>query len=330
MNLSHSQIQKYLQCSEKWRLHYQEGLRTEWLTSSLFFGSAIDSALSRLLLTKKKNLTEIEKEEMKVSVIDTFVAKLSFIELNGQDIDIKNYNKVKYFKSDLEPSFFDKQQLSRLYSIYEDIKNKEYNQLDINDFNLSCWDSLYRKGLILIEEYEKQIMPQILEVISIQEEVLLPDGNGNNVVGKIDFRAIFADEPETIVTVDNKTSSSSYSNKMVQESPQLSIYTEFTGDKKAAFICIPKKLNVRSPRVNIKIFRAEIPKTTTDQVFEEINHTLEGIQEGKFEKNMNACFSFGTLCEYFSLCKYNTPKDLFRVDKKPEIKDTVNILKAKE
>jgi hypothetical protein len=60
IKISYSALSTLNQCSEKYRLHYIERLRSPRLYSALFFGNALDAGFSRILLEKKKERTEIE------------------------------------------------------------------------------------------------------------------------------------------------------------------------------------------------------------------------------------------------------------------------------
>lgn len=53
--LSYSQLNTYLACGEKYRLHYNERLRETVTSAALLFGSALDQTVNEMLLDKKKN-----------------------------------------------------------------------------------------------------------------------------------------------------------------------------------------------------------------------------------------------------------------------------------
>ena len=74
IRLSNSSVEKYEQCGEKWRLHYKEKIRADFAPSPLFYGSALDEAFNRLLLVKKKELTEDESIMMKSTAYEILQA----------------------------------------------------------------------------------------------------------------------------------------------------------------------------------------------------------------------------------------------------------------
>src|SRR5438093_13096691 len=60
-HLSHSQIQKYLDCPEKYRLYYIEGLRPRYPSASLVFGQIVHQALAHLFQTGEDPVAAFEK-----------------------------------------------------------------------------------------------------------------------------------------------------------------------------------------------------------------------------------------------------------------------------
>ena len=300
----------YLECSEKWRLHYKERIRSTYLTSSLFFGGALDQAFSRLLLDKKKILTEAEQKIIQRSAEEIFIYSLENVELNGKKVSTENYDKVNYFKIDFDETLFELDEIDP--SLPELIGKKGLKGEELKLHNDYMLESLRRKGLLMIEAYRKEVIPLLEEVISLQEPVRLPNDTNDCIIGFIDFRAIFKDEPGVIYTIDNKTASANYKQQQLDESPQLGIYSEFTGDKKVAYVVINKKLLKKAPRVKVQILRGEVKEQVKTQVFEEAEFVLEGIKNEQF-KCAECKFSFGQMCVYNKLRKFGSMEGLVKL-----------------
>lgn len=326
VRLSHSSKNKYLQCSEKWRLHYQEKIRTRYLSSSLVFGSAVDDAFGRLLLEKKNNLTEYEQHLMKVSAEFLFDKNFVFKEHNKKEVDVRDFEYMQYTKKDYDPSMIEESDALEIQEKAKELELDVYKD-NYNDFIEACrevfkaknkvsreeqklynfihWKSLRNKGLYLIGKYREVILPLIHEVHSIQREVKLEDGD-DVFTGYIDFEASFVDDPDTIYTIDNKTASSmrEYGEGCVERSSQLASYCEFTERNTAAYIVVEKELRKRDPRFRIHVIKGEIPEETFEEVFEEIEEVREAIKARQFEKlpDKKKCFFFGKPCEYVDFC----------------------------
>jgi hypothetical protein len=318
LRLSYTSVSTYLTCGMKYKLHYIDNLRENAISSPLFFGSALDNAFSRLLLEKKKVLTEDEQLLSMVSAEEVFEKHMKGIYLNGEIIDGQTDLRARFSKGDWEDSLCkDCEYTYRVDEVFEKINKKmSINADDYNYWHQWVWTSLLRKGKLLLEEYKKQVIPLIKEVFSIQRRESLPNEAGDEFYGLIDFECEFVDEPGVRYTCDNKTASQAYKADSVKTSEQLAIYNEFTGNKKAAYIVVEKKLRVKEPKVRITIIRDTISEKALDAVFEKIDTATQGIKQQIFNCNENSCYQFGQPCPYYKLCKYGNSDNLIKLDKK--------------
>lgn len=357
MKLSYTQIEKYTFCPFAWHLHYQEYLRENYVSSSLCFGNAFDAAINELLRTKMKNgITSCNPYKIFDDNFQTAV-------IGKEVIDLKTSHRVYYIKSDYNDIFFLPEDIKEIKDFllkngYENdnplalrreinqlIENNSFEILDQTDrtlVNLMNYLCLKRKGHLMISSYIEELLPRIKEVISIQEEVGLTNEAGHQFIGKIDFRAILHGI-DGIITCDNKTASELYKSKSVLESKQLSIYTEHTGDKKAAYFVVGKKpikivektcqkcgkitkggkskvcqeeTDGKKCKGEYKIEEYEkIPtqviideplEETKQNTFIEIESAMTEILNGNFpQKGLenNKCFAFGKKCPYHDYCR---------------------------
>lgn len=295
LRLSHTSLETYKLCGYKYYLHYREKLRDTTIGSALFFGSALDSAVEILLLSKKSKLTEKEQEKLKLNPSDVFVKKLTYVLINNQIVDIRKSTKAYYFKSDFDIDLITDDAIKELIkSGY----SKELNKTQIKDFIEECysvtkqgnklpehelqlfnyinWLSLKQKGLLLLKAYEEQVIPNVLEVYEIQKTVKLEDEDGNILAGYIDFIADWKNEGK--VVFDNKTSSKRYSSTSVRESQQLTIYGENEEHFKAGFIVMLK---------SIKLVEYKKCNTCNNITTRKVNTCAELIKE----KRCNGTFS---------------------------------------
>lgn len=324
MRISHSQKETYLTCAFKWKMHYQERLRSTKIGSALFFGSAVDNALNRLLLTKKKELTEEEKRELSKTALEAFEDSFRIVDINGKSHDISSSILVTYFTSDFDYELLEESDIEDIvnFACFVDVDffdeddlldfgehcrqtfrdKKELSENEQRLFNYMCWKSLMRKGAMLINEYEEIIMPQIEEVYDIQTKVSLKDGE-DEFIGFIDFIGSFVDEPGVKYVIDNKTSSRPYKDDSVRTSPQLAAYCEYAELDRAAFIVMEKKIRKRNPRIRINIIRDEMPEQQILDTFGQITQVIEDIHEKKFDKNFDSCYAYGRKCAYFEYCR---------------------------
>lgn len=186
IKLSNTSVNLYKQCSYCWFLHYKENIRPVKTSSALVFGSALDAALNKLLLTKNftKAVVVFEKEWNKY-------------------IEDENIN---YFKNDL------------------DEKLLEHFPFMGSDKGLAKkeWDSLLIKGQMLLEAYYQEILPKIKEVIAVQEPITVKNSTGDEIVGFLDLIVEWEDGKRYLL--DNKSSSRKYEENSAKEGQQLPLY----------------------------------------------------------------------------------------------------------
>lgn len=280
MRLSYSSTETYMSCPYKWYNHYLRKLRPkEENRSSLAFGSSVDFALNHLLETR--NLQES---------LDKFIQSWNIHENN---IDII------YTKSDLEE-----------HLLIEDQMN-----LSTRD---KSWISLQQKGLILVEEFNNQVMSDLSEVIKVQIDETINNELGDQLVIKTDFIGIYKGKR---ILFDNKTSSVKYDSNSVKKSHQLAIYYNALQEEykleAAGYIVLPKKINKRKlPKVNIEVIIDTIPEEMIQEAFDRFDYVLENVKAGNFPKNENSCINIYGKCTYYDYCKYGSTKGLVEKDVK--------------
>lgn len=194
-------------------------------------------------------------------------------------------------------------------------KDVPYTKSDFDDWlleegiegtqNQLTWHTLNARGMIMLKEFNDQIMPRIKEVIKVQIDQTVPNDLGDELVIKTDFIAVWEDGRR--ILFDNKTSSVAYEEDSVKHSPQLSIYFETLKQEynldAAGYIVIPKKLRKKKlPAIEIKVIIDTIPQATVDATLESYDETLTNIKAAKFQCNPEACMSKYGKCEYYAWC----------------------------
>lgn len=327
MKISHSRLEKYKQCSEAYRLYAEERLTGIYINSPLFFGTAIDNAVELFLLKKKEELTERESRitstENAYSIFDKCMREQDGVLLEKNIL-------CDYFASDFDPGLLKLDDLALLNKQYPSItdfqatwekinlafkNNKAVSDSNRQLYNHMCWLSLYRKGELLLDAFEKQILPRIHRVYSIQKEIQLLNGAGDELNGKIDFIASFTDNPEAKYVCDLKTSSKAYTEDSVSRSPQLNIYCEAESIPRACYVVLEKKVRVKEPRIKTQVIRDEVYDDLREIIFDEIDEVCNNIAERKFYKKASPkeCHFFGRKCEFYGVCWH---KDYTKVKKR--------------
>lgn len=342
MRLSNSSLDKYRLCPRMYDLHYNHRIRPVTLSSPLFFGSAVDQALNVLLLKKKRILNEEESSLVKRNMFDVFDDTFSEIKFNGEIVKLKVYDKAKYAKTDFDERLLTGEDWSKIIKFadnYDKVEilnffktSKSVHKEDIELINYMNWLSLRRKGHLFLSTYEKEVLPRIIEVHSIQRQTNLTNSQGDAYIGVIDFIATWDDGNKYIF--DNKTASRKYLDNSVKTSTQLMTYSEDTGINLAGYIIMLKSLTwdkhnkctkcdyasisrhvqcpkkcgalefTYEPKVSIQIILDSVVEENKDKMFLEIQDIADSIKEENFEPDWNKCANvFGQKCPYYDYCR---------------------------
>jgi len=320
MRLSHSASSTYATCPYKYSLRYIHKLRPTTMRSSLLFGNAIDKGLNDILLKKSDGVL-------------TFIDAFSNYELNGTEHAVCGNPLFVFSQTDFDHEIFTELDLqevncsnqSEVGSYYtEFLRGKKENTLTASELaylNKLYWISLKRKGLMMLEAYSVQVMPLIKNVLDIQREISVTNGEGDSITGFVDLIAELHDGRRVIF--DNKTSGEAYKDDSVVTSDQLSLYCfaleNIFKTRHCGFIVMSKKIKkqrkskVITPYVDIQIIINEMPQEREEAIVKSFDETSASIKAESFDKNMGGCYAFGK-CEYFNFCHKNDPAELVKIE----------------
>ena len=329
MRLSHSAIEKYNLCGEKYKLHYVEGYRDNTLGSALFFGSAWGDAVQEMVFQKKDRQYAVDK----------FLKSMEVVDINGTMVEIARSERAYYFKNDYDESVLTEEddelidefisELNVQTTFPEElfIKRKENKIMEdeIKILNYQCWLSLRRKGILLIDAYIKDVLPKIKKVYCIEKPVNMKTTDGkHNFIGFIDMICDFEVEPGNVkkILFDHKTSSKKYPANSINEKFQLAAYNYIENLEFVGYIIAIKEIKKpkNGKRKNemfgeIQVLIGQVQEDTIDKFLDLADTTLEKINNNLFEKNRDACYSFGRLCEYYQLCWKGKTDGLYKKEK---------------
>ena len=245
--LSHSSVNMLGDCPKKWQLHYQERIRGTTQSAALLFGTAIDKAVEDLVLTR--NLEDAKR---------TFLAYWNSAEINGIQTKLEDNPDIVYATNDLDeellPESFTMINAVKLLEVIGKKKEIGFDNLELADkivYNQANWLVAKKRGELMLEAVNEQILPKINKVYSTQEKIDLTNDSGDSVVGYTDLVADYLDKG-TIV-FDVKTSTRSYEEDSVRTSPQLALYVHALADKyktrKAGFIVLSKAIQKNRKKI---------------------------------------------------------------------------------
>jgi hypothetical protein len=349
MKISYSQFEKYSSCGKSYELHYIKKLRPDLTSSAFFFGTAVGQVWQALALTKKEVLTQQEKKDIELAKNpkESFNRLMKNIDLNGKIIPATD-PRVQYYKGDYDGELLQKDDWEKIDAYakelgqildnnrlvaFEDLINLYPSGLSDNDvsyLNLHFYLSLIRKGEMMIDTFEKEVLPNIVKVyaiekpikidLSLESDKALTDYLIGYLDMKIDYKITDAKlaaklelQVDSVITVlfDNKTSSARYGSKCLQEKPQLNIYQFAENTKYIGYIVGIK--DIKRPKIGVRKGEcyAEIQvviglasEEISNTVLDGVNKMLDGISKKEFPENREVCkFIFGRPCCYKDYCE---------------------------
>lgn len=287
IRLSNSAVDKYLTCPKMYKYHYVDRIRSNRKSSPLLFGIAIDEALNDLVVNKDLNKARNIYEDLMLE-----------------------------WKYDYDVDFLRKDYDDQV--IPDDILGTLENEHEI------CWHSLWYKGLEFLGAYFEQIIPRLGDVKDVQRAINLKNEDGDSIIG---YQDVFAELDGELTIIDNKTSSSSYSKRKIEESQQLHLYSYAEKVESIAYVVMRKDYSAKGEMRPIQVLKYQANPEVINTVLNRFDEVLSKIKNKEFPKTENkfTCRNhFGKPCIYLDVCqngkKANEISHLEDLGKRKEIK----------
>lgn len=234
--LSISAYQTYMENPAVYKASYIDRIRAIVQMSYFIFGKAVDLGCNALLL-RNGDARSICDQEIRRLLIEP----VEFIpsDYDGELLDddaksriLKECRKAGYKGDDVD-------------SLMTSLLSKPFKELSGGQRRAlahGCYESLKAKAFLMLDAYSTKVLPQLSDIRDVQKEYKWVDQFGNEFVGIIDFRARFNGVD---VTADNKTASNpsrDYTEDVVRNSIQFSVYNEQTKDTHSAYFVMDKRI----------------------------------------------------------------------------------------
>lgn len=292
MRTSFSQNSMYIQCPKLWYWSYVEGYSSETEGSSLYFGTAIDKAVSDMLEGKSNWLNSFYfnwdgqmRDGKLTKIFDNDNITYSHKDFDADLLETKDYLELESWAKELQlvgqtdsPT---PEQLVKLFKEASKAKSNPYIKITAAQykyFNRCSWLGLKRKGKLLLTAFQSQIMPKIKRVISTQKRSKIEDSvTGDQVIGYVDMILEYEGYDKPII-FDLKTSAFIYDAHQIETSPQLTLYAAMEAK------------NHNTDLVGYIVLNKNILK-------DEVHHCQKcGVKKNTRHLTCNAVLSDGTRC----------------------------------
>lgn len=268
--LSHSAMNKFMQCGKMYEFHYIDRLREKTRSGALVFGNALDTPLDNYHLGKYKSLKD-PREKM----YEDFDKEFEYSTVSGREKEhIPTNENIVYSASDFDKDLLLEEDMEELIEFSKELafdghpnslvkfikeEKSERGWMNLSSrqrqfYNYANWLCLRRKSRLMIDAYLEKIVPHIKEVLAIQKKTTIKNEEGDEVVGYIDLIVKWEENGETYtVLFDRKTSSIEYKIDSVIYSPQLTLYVgmeeEVYNSRIAGFIVFYKQIQKNKKKV---------------------------------------------------------------------------------
>ncbi len=349
--LSHSAVNKYLECPTAWKLHYVDKLRSTTMSAALLFGTAIDKAVEVLVQSKDLNHSKL--------IFNNLWDKQ---EINGVSTELEYCPDIVYAKNDLDLEIINLDDYTDVELFNKILEKKDtvgFDNLSVDEkrlYNGVNWVIARERGELMLEAVYNEILPKLTKVLSTQEKIDLSNGDGDSVIGYVDMVAEYEGYSSPII-FDFKTSTRAYEENSVRTSPQLTLYVHALEEKyktrKAGFIVLSKAIQKNrkkicsvcgndgsggrhktcdakitdlkgsrcngewketiNPKAKIDVIIDDIPEQLENIVLENFDNVEKLIDTGVYVRNLGNCIKPYGLCTFYNLCHHNKMDGLIKV-----------------
>lgn len=241
---SFSQNSMYTNCSKAWDWQYNHKIRSEVEGASLYFGTAVDSAIMAML-EGKTDYIAIFKDKWKrayqygkaTQIFDNDAIVFGHADFDEHVLKDKDKDQLLLWAAEL--NLGDGPDAVELFKEISKSKKNPYkttSDAELKFFRRACWLSLKRKGEILINSFKEQFYPRIIKVLATQKYAKIEDPHTGDVIsGYVDMILEIEGETKPVI-FDLKTAAQPYDQEAIEVTQQLTLYrsmlgTEFNTDR---------------------------------------------------------------------------------------------------
>lgn len=241
LRTSYSQHNTYIKCPEHWHKSYVERYKSPIEGASLYFGTAVDTAVETMLL-KSGDPYQVFNDYWRRSF--NFGKATQVFDNDDITYGYKDFDKDVLTSQDLTQMGIWAQQLGitktapnadKALELFDKITKKKKNPYkkptkdEMKYFNRSSWLSMKRKGEWMLKSFEEQFVPLVEDVVAVQKRADIKDpATGDSVVGYIDMILKIKGYDDPII-FDLKTAARPYSQDQLDFSEQLTLYCAMKG-----------------------------------------------------------------------------------------------------
>ena len=261
IRISHSKINDYISCSQRYRYKHIDKLKPTSKNASLYFGTAVDEAVQAYLKDPKADWGAVFTKHWKTAndmgkftnLYDSLEVDFSYKDFDKDLMTFEDIEIAKKSQAELIPKV-EGDWLEAKEHVTTRKKQRAHIHFTDNEhryFNRLSWMSMYRKGLLMVKAFVEEVGPKIKSVLAIQKKVQLTSDTGDILTGYVDM--VLDLEEHGIVIFDLKTAAMEYDALQTLTSQQLGIYASILGAEvnsyKVGYIVLLKNIEKDKEKV---------------------------------------------------------------------------------
>lgn len=248
--LSHSAVNRYLECPTSYKYHYIDKYRGSVQSSALLYGTAIDKATE----------SYAQKRDFKTA-FEVFDKYWKQQEVNGTYTTLYNNTEMVYGNNDLDIDLLSEsgnKLIAETYSLAnvletvnhivetkEQIGFKKLTDGDKLILNHVNWLCMEKKGYLMLGKFIEWFDENVEEVLGTQDKIDLVSGD-DSVIGYADLVVKLKGYDKPVI-LDIKTAGRAYDYDAVTKSPQLALYVyslkhKYDNTNTAGFVVLHKNI----------------------------------------------------------------------------------------
>lgn len=354
--ISYSAVDAFKECPQKYWNQRTHKIRSD--SSAFGFGAAFESGVDRII--DGGTLEE---------AVNTFEVQWHTRPANRWEGEkqIFDSEEIFFYQSDFDKylvdSEEDRKQIDKWYSeifkkqpkedtvllaetILERFGSGSLSKEETKFVHRVMWLCCKRRGPVMLAAFQKEILPQIEEVLGAQVPIDITNDDDDQVTGFIDFIAKLKGIKGPII-MDLKSAGKLYEEHDLDTSDQLGIYALAEGIRNIGYWVVLKKMSYevtcdkcghlrenyrkqncekcekgkyskRKPYTATQVLTKQISDEFLESIQRDYSEVLMAIKNKVAWKNKKSCFNYGTKCEFYDHCWKNIPLDKLATVKKRE------------
>ena len=245
MQTSFSKSGMYISCPKAWWWNCDMKLEAPEMGASLYFGLAMDSAVTEMLKGSPDWLINFYDKWNKAysfgqstKIFDNPDVMYAHKDFDIHVLEDKDIVTVDLWAKELnfiQPTVtLNRNDVSSMHGTLSKKKKNPYIKIsndELKMFNRLSWISMKRKGKILLNAFHTQFYPKIKKVLATQERATIPDPHtGDSIVGYVDMILEIEGYSKPII-FDLKTAGQFYRQEEIDLTQQLTLYAAMKGQQ---------------------------------------------------------------------------------------------------